>query len=191
VGGDRGAGAQPVTEWLLAWGRGDDSARERLLAVLYNELHRRAVAFMQHERKGHTLQPTALVNEVYLRLVDQSRVAWKNRSQFLGVAAQMMRRILVDHARSHKALKRDAGVRVTLDGAEGPAARDRQVDLLELDLALQELAAFDPGHARLVELRYFAGLTIEEAADVLEMSPATLKREWAAARAWLFGRLHG
>jgi RNA polymerase sigma factor (TIGR02999 family) len=146
---------------------------------------------MQHERKGHTLQPTALVNEVYLRLVDQSRVAWKNRSQFLGVAAQMMRRILVDHARSRKALKRDAGVRVTLDGAEGPAARDRQVDLLELDLALQELAAFDPGHARLVELRYFAGLTIEEAADVLEMSPATLKREWAAARAWLFGRLHG
>ena len=179
---------QPVTEWLLAWGRGDDAARERLMTVLYGELHRRAVAYMQYERQGHTLQPTVLVNEVYLRLVDQTRVAWKNRAQFFGVAAQMMRRILVDHARARQAHKRDGGVRMALEDVDIPAA-GQDLDLVELDEALAELASFDPRQAQVVELRYFGGLAIEQVADALELSPATVKRDWATARAWLFGRL--
>ena len=180
---------KPVTEWLLAWGEGDEAAREQLVAALYQELHRRARACMQGERAGHTLQATALVHEVYLRMVDQNRVVWKNRSQFFGVAAQMMRRILVDHARGRKAVKRDGGVRLSIDDVDLPAAPDEQVDLVLLDAALLDLAALDPRQARVVELRYFAALSIEETAAVLELSPATVKREWTSARAWLFGRL--
>ena len=180
---------RPVTEWLLAWGEGDEAAREQLVSALYGELHRRAAACMHRERVGHTLQATALVNEVYLRMVDQNRVAWKNRAQFFGVAAQMMRRILVDHARGRKAVKRDGGVRLNLDDVDLPAAAVAEVDLVELDVALSELATFDARQARVVELRYFAALSIEDTARVLELSPATVKREWTAARAWLFGRL--
>lgn len=170
---------------LLAWGKGDQAAGDRLLPVVYAELHRRAAAAMRREQDGHTLQPTALVNEAYMRLFDQHRVAWQNRAQFYGVAAQLMRRILIDHAREHLAGKRGGGARqVTLSGIE-VAPTDDAVDVLALHEALERLAALDPRQARLVELRYFGGLNIEETAEALEVSPATVKRDWAIARAWL------
>ncbi len=181
---------RPVTDWLLAWGRGDESARDRLLEALYGDLRRRAAAFLRRERSSHTLQPTALVHEAFLRLVDQSRASWQNRAQFLAVAARMMRRVLVDHARARGARKRDAGLRVSLDDAPdlaGPGVTD--VDLLALDGALRDLAALDERQATIVELRYFAGLSIDETAQALELSPATIKREWASARAYLFGQI--
>ena len=182
----------PVTEWLIAWGQGDQLARERLMEAVYGDLRRRAAAFLRRERQAHTLQPTALVHEAFLRLVDQSRASWKNRAQFLAVAARMMRRVLVDHARARGARKRDAGLRVSLDDApELAEAGTTDVDLLALDQALQALAALDERQATIVELRYFAGLTVEEAAEVLDVSPATVKRDWVAARAWLFQRLRG
>jgi RNA polymerase sigma factor (TIGR02999 family) len=179
---------EPVTELLLDWGRGDESARERLLPLIYQELRRRAAACMRHESPGQTLQPTALVHEAYLRLIDQNRVAWKNRSQFFGVAAQMMRRILVDHARRRRALKRGSGLRVTLtDGLEVAGLPDTNLEAL--DTALDELARLDPRQSRVVELRYFGGLSIEETATAMELSPATVKREWTMARAWLYGQV--
>lgn len=180
----------PVTDWLLAWGRGDEAARDRLLEAVYGDLRRRAAAFLRRERSSHTLQPTALVHEAFLRLVDQSRASWQNRAQFLALAARMMRRVLVDHARARGARKRDAGLRVSLDDVPEPAAAGRaEVDLLALDHALDELARLDPRQAQIVELRHFAGLSIEETAQALGVSPATVKREWTSARAFLFGRL--
>jgi RNA polymerase sigma factor (TIGR02999 family) len=178
-----------VTELLLAWGRGDERALEQLAPLVYAELHRRAAGSMRREGTGHTLQPTALVHEVYLRMVDQDRAAFKNRAQFFGVAAQMMRRILVDHARRRRAGKRGAGLRVELDAANEPATPAADVDLEALDAALATLAAQDPRQAHVVELRYFGGLSIEETAALLDISPATVKREWTVARAWLYGRL--
>jgi RNA polymerase sigma factor, TIGR02999 family len=175
-----------VTQLLLAWGNGDPVAGDRLLPLVYAELHRRANIAMRRENEGNTLQATALVHEAYLRLVDQDRIAWKNRAQFYGVAAQVMRRILIDHAREHLAQKRGGGAhQVTLSGIEAAADSDEAVDVLALDEALQRLAQLDPRQARLVELRYFGGLSIEETAEALEVSPATVKREWATARAWL------
>jgi RNA polymerase sigma factor (TIGR02999 family) len=175
-----------VTQLLLAWGNGDPGAGERLLPAVYAELHRRAAAAMRRENEGNTLQATALVHEAYLRLVDQDRVAWRNRAQFYGVAAQVMRRILIDHAREHLAQKRGGGARqVTLSGVEAPADADESVDVLALNDALDRLATLDARQARLVELRYFGGLSIEETAESLDVSPATVKREWATARAWL------
>lgn len=176
-----------LTELLAAWSQGDRSAADRLIPIVYPELHRAASRAMRNEEVGHTLQPTALVNEVYLRLVDQSRAGWQNRSQFFGVAAQMMRRILVDHARAKASEKRGGGTRAfTLDDVrDTPNSSIDDIRILELHEALEKLEALDPNQARIVELRYFGGLNIDETADALGISPATVKREWAIARAWL------
>ncbi len=180
-----------VTELLLAWGAGDVAARDALIPVVYAELRQQARRAMRRESAGHTLQATALVHEAFLRLVDQRRVEWRNRAQFFGVAAELMRRILVDHARSRLAEKRGGGAHAaTLDeldaiDASDAAAGVSRVDLLALHDALGRLAELDAEQARLVELRYFGGLTIDETAEVLGISPATVKREWSVARAWL------
>ena len=177
-----------VTELLRAWGAGDRAALDQLMPVLYAELRRQAERQLRRESAGHTLQPTALVNEAYLRLVDQRQAKWEGRSQFFALAARQMRRILVDHARGRAAAKRGgAAARVTL--AEGSAATPEtpqgEIDVLALDEALTRLAALDARQARVVELRYFAGLGVEEVAEALDISPATVKREWTMARAWL------
>jgi RNA polymerase sigma factor (TIGR02999 family) len=178
-----------VTPLLLAWGHGDKSAGEQLLPAIYEELHRQAARAMRRESEEHTLQATALVHEAYLRLVDQRRAEWQNRAQFFGVAAQIMRRILVDHARAQHATKRGGAMQqITLSDANQAAAAqqdDNALDVLALHDALDRLAAMDPEQARLVELRYFGGMNIEETAEALGVSPATVKREWAVARAWL------
>jgi RNA polymerase sigma factor (TIGR02999 family) len=174
-----------VTDRLRAWGRGDTAALDRLMPVVYEELGRQARRYLRHERPGHTLETAGLVHEAYLRLVDQRKADWQNRAQFFGVAAQLMRRVLIDHARSRQAAKRGGvGIQITLEDAT-VRAEERGVDLLELDEALTRLAALDPQQARVVELRYFTGLSIEETAEVLGISTATVKREWALARAWL------
>jgi len=182
-----------VTGLLLAWGRGDRSAADELMPAVYEELRRQAERAMRREGLEHTLQPTALVHESYLRLVDQRRVAWRNRAHFFAIAATVMRRILVDHARARLTAKRGGGAApITLAGVEGgDGAAEAEVDLLALHDALDRLASLDPEQARLVELRYFGGLTIEETADALGVSPATVKREWALARAWLRRELEG
>ena len=177
-----------VTRLLLEWSDGSTEAREALMPLVYEELRRLAGAQLRSERTGHTLQATALVNEAYLKLVDQKRMRWRNRAHFFAIAARLMRRILVDHARRSRALKRSAGRRVTLD-EELALAPEPDVDLVALDDAMEALAGLDPNLSRLVELRFFGGLTIEETAEVLGISPATVKREWASARAWLFRRL--
>ena len=177
-----------VTPLLLAWGSGDTSAGEQLLPAIYAELHRQAARAMRREPSEHTLQATALVHEAYLRLVDQRRAEWRNRAQFFGVAAQVMRRVLVDHARAQHAAKRGGDLKpITLNDAlhATTPADDDALDVLALHDALDRLAAFDPDQARLVELRYFGGMNIEETAEALDISPATVKREWAVARAWL------
>jgi RNA polymerase sigma factor (TIGR02999 family) len=184
--------ARTITALLHRWQEGDGDARERLIPLVYTELHRMAARYLARERGGHTLQSTALVHEAYLKLVDQSRVGWQSRSHFFGLAAQMMRRILVDHARRARRLKRGSGVaRVQLDEvrAAGAARVADPVDALTMDHALRELETIDTRQARIVELRFYAGLTVEEAAEVLELSPATVKREWAMARAWLYRRV--
>ena len=180
-------GPKPVTALLRAWSRGDVAARDELLPLIYDELRRRASAHLRHERRGHTLQPTALVHEAYLRLVDQN-VAWKNRMHFFSLASEMMRRILVDHARARKADKRAGGTRIELDEAVS-ILEERDIDLVLLDRALAELTDLDPRQGRIVELRFFGGLTLEETAEVLGISTATVKREWNLARVWLYGRL--
>jgi RNA polymerase sigma factor (TIGR02999 family) len=177
-----------ITRLLQSWSQGDDVAREELAALVYSELHRRAVAMLRREQKGHTLRPTALVHEAYLRLVGQ-RTSWRNSSHFFGVASQAMRRVLVDHARARHAAKRaEGGLRVELTEALA-SSEPREVDLLALDAALDALAARDPEQARLVELRFFGGLSHEEAAEVMGVSLASAKREWSLAKAWLFRRL--
>jgi RNA polymerase sigma factor (TIGR02999 family) len=173
-----------VTQLLVRWTEGDQQALADLLPLVYDELRRLARRYLQQERPGHTLQSTALVHEAYLRLVDQN-VSWQNRAHFFGIAAQMMRRILVDHARSRSAAKRgDGACRVTLD--EGLVAlAERDLDLVALDAALSNLAKIDPQQAKIVELRFFAGLSIEDTSEALHISPATVKRDWAMAKAWL------
>lgn len=179
-----------VTGLLIDWQGGDLEAQERLLPMVYSELHRLARLYLARENPGHTLQPTALVNEAYLKLIDQTRVSWQNRAQFFGVAARLMRRILVDHARERRAAKRGGGAwKVSIDDVAGQIAGRRELDLVDLDTALHELDAFDPQQSRLVELRFFAGLTIRETAEALDVSPATVKREWNIARAWLYRRM--
>jgi RNA polymerase sigma factor (TIGR02999 family) len=182
---------EEVNRLLRAWRGGDLEARDHLLAVVYQELRRRAAACLRRERPGDTLQPTALVHEVYLRLIKQDRTAWENRAQFFGVAAQMMRRILVDRARARKMHKRSGQwTRITLD--EKVAQRGlREVEILDLDNALSELAGFDGRKSQIAELRFFAGLSLEEAGHVLGISVASVEREWQAARAWLYNRLGG
>jgi RNA polymerase sigma factor (TIGR02999 family) len=174
-----------VTALLGDWSRGDESALNQLLPLIYAELRRVAARQLRGERANHTLQPTALVHEVYLRFVDQRQVDWQNRAHFLGVAARVMRRILVDHARRRDASKRGDGVQcVSLDEAKDVAA-SKELPILALDHALDRLEKIDSELAKIVELRAFGGLTIEEAAQILKVSPSTAKRDWRTAKAWL------
>ncbi len=178
-----------VSQLLLAWRNGDQQALDQLMPLVYDELRRLAAAYLRREQPGHTLQTTALVHEAYLRLVDQTRADWQNRAQFFGVAAQLMRRILVDHARTRQAAKRGSGaLRLSLNEVAG-RAQEKAAEVIALDDALAELAVFDPQQSRIVELRYFAGLSIAETAEVLGISPATVKREWHTAKAWLYNQL--
>ena len=177
---------KPVTELLNRWREGDSAALEKLLPLVYAELRRIAARELRRERPNHTLQPTALVHEVYLKLVDQHTIEWQNRAQFFGVAAQLIRRILVDHVRNQRAAKRGAGaLMVTLDDAAGEPAR-QDIDVVKLDDSLISLSMKDEQQSRIVEMRFFAGLSIEETAEVLRVSPSTVKRDWAAAKAWLY-----
>lgn len=177
--------ASGVTELLQAWGSGDADALDRLIPLVYSELHRQAERYLRREEPGHTLQTTALVHEAYLRLVDQRTARWESRTQFFGVAAQIMRRILVDHARKHNATKRGGSViQIPLE-EETAETQGRDVSLVALDEALVRLAEVDERQARVVELRFFTGLGLDETAQILGISPATAKRDWAMARAWL------
>jgi RNA polymerase sigma factor (TIGR02999 family) len=175
-----------VTELLLAWNQGDRAALDLLMPIVYGELRRLAKYQMKFEPSDHTLQATGLVNEAYLRLVDQKRVNWKNRAHFFGAAAQIIRRVLVDHARARHRLKRGGdALKVTLhDGLE--ASKRVELDVVALDYALSQLAKLDPQQERIIELRFFAGLSIDETAEALDISPATVKRDWSSARAWLY-----
>ncbi len=179
-----------VTRLLVDLQRGADGAADQLVPLVYDELHKLAVHYMRAERGDHTLQPTALVHEAYIRLVDQRNASWQNRSHFFGIAAQAMRRILVDHARRKRAGKREGGDRVTLDESVAEAPQ-RSVDLIALDDALNKLASLDPRQARVVELRFFGGLDIEQTAESLGISPATVKRDWTFARAFLQREMDG
>lgn len=180
-----------ITSLLKQWRGGDDDARDRLVAVLYPELRALAERQLRGERSDHTLQPTALVSEAYLRLSGLDRMDWQDRAHFVHMAARVMRGVLVDHARRRLAAKRDGGRQVTLTGLDPAAADGSGVDALALDAALARLEQLDPDKARVVELRYFGGLTIEETAAAMASSPATVKRHWQAARAWLFEALSG
>lgn len=174
-----------VTQLLVNWSAGDQGALEKLMPVVYEELRRLARAYMRRERREHTLQTTALVHEVFLRLVDQRSIHWQNRTHFFGIAAQLMRRVLVDHARKHSYAKRKGGVRLTLGKAIDVSA-DRAAELVALDDSLMHLATIDERKSRVVELRYFGGLSIEETAEVLGVGSATVKRDWRMAKAWLY-----
>ncbi len=177
-----------VTELLRDWCHGDATVKEELFGLVYDALRKMARSHLRRERADHTLQPTALVHEAYLRLIDQTRVEWQNRAQFLGIASQMMRRILVDHARAKHAQRRGAGMpEVTFEDALEVVVGDE--GLIRIHEALEGLAKVDPQGARIVELRYFGGLTIEETAEVLNTSPSTVKRDWTTARSWLFREL--
>lgn len=174
-----------ITTQLLAWNQGDAAALEQLIPAVYQELRRMAERYLRQENPGHTLQPTALVHEAYLRLIDQTRVEWQNRAHFFGVAAQMMRRILVDHAKTKQRVKRGGNaVNLSLEEALH-YGQDRAAELIALDDALHALATFDSRKSRVVELRYFGGLSVEETAQVLEIAPKTVTRDWNMAKAWL------
>lgn len=179
-----------VTTLLIRWRAGSAEAEQELMEAVQGELRKLAARYLRRERSGHTLQPTAIVNEAYLRLLPQRDVAWENRSHFFGIAARMMRRILVDHARRKQASKRDgfAGEPLTLSNVADPAG-DENVDVLSLHEALSDLAALDPRQADVVEMRFFGGLTIDEIATAIDMSPATVKRELTTARVWLRHRM--
>ena len=182
---------QQVSQLLCQWREGDPNALEKLIPLVQPELQRLAHHYMSRERPGHTLQTTALLDDAYLRLADKTHPPWKNRAHFFAIAAQIMRRIMVDHARQRHALKRSGGaIRVTLDECAA-VTQTRAAELLALDEALEKLAAFDPRKARVVEMRYFGGLTMEEIGDVLKIHVNTVMRDWSAARAWLFAALSG
>lgn len=174
-----------VTQLLREWSSGRQEARDELLGLVYEPLRAIAGRHLNREREGHTLQPTALVNELYLKLVDQRKVAWADRAHFFAVAAQVMRRILVDHARRKKSDKRGGDMIAVTIGAALELAATENVDVVALDVALENLAGIFPQQARIVELRFYAGLTIDETAEVMGVSPATISREWTMARAWL------
>jgi len=179
-----------ITQLLIAWGGGDLGAMERLAPVLQQELHRVASAHLAAERRGHILQTTALVNETYLRLIDWKNVRWQNRAQFFAMASQMMRRILVDYARAqHREKRGGSAVHVSLSQAGG-VQLESSADLVALDEALQTLESFAPRQGRIVELRFFGGLSLEETAEVLEVSVGTVRRDWSLARAWLYRELN-
>ncbi|HET9528145.1 MAG TPA: sigma-70 family RNA polymerase sigma factor [Pyrinomonadaceae bacterium] len=175
-----------ITQLLIDWGEGDQAALDRLMPLVYSELRRLATNYLRRERAGHTLQPTALVNEAYLKLVGQRNAKWQNRAHFFAISAQLMRRILVDHARRHQAEKRggSAQQRLSITSAEEFATQPA-VDLLALNEALEELSKMDPQQGRIVELKFFGGLSIDETAEVLGISHSTVEREWKSARAWL------
>jgi RNA polymerase sigma-70 factor (ECF subfamily) len=181
-----------VTDWVLQLGTGGRKGDlDEMLPLVYDELHRLAEQYLRREGAGHTLQPTALLNETYLRLVDQRRVNWRNRAQFIGVAAGMMRRILVDHARERLAQKRGAGAEpVSLSLIESPSGQP-DVDLIALEQALRRLTELDARKVRVVELKFFGGLSAREIAEVMQISDATVEREWAFARAWLYRAIEG
>ena len=179
-----------ITRMLKDWSGGNREALDELLPFVYNELHRQAAQYLRRERADHTLQTTALINEAYLKLIDQSEVEWQNRAHFFAVAAQAMRRILVDYARMRKREKRGGDdVKFQLDEAIETPAKEKSIDLVALDEALNRLAEFDERQARVVELRFFSGMTEEETAEVLGLSPATVRRDWNMAKAWLFHQL--
>ena len=181
--------ANQITEQLIAWSNGDQAALGQLIPVVYQELRRMADRFLRHEAPGHTLQPTALVHEAWLRLIDQTRVNWQNRAQFFGVAAQMMRRILVDHAKTkHREKRGGDAVKLSLDEIIN-LSQERAADLIALDEALDALGNFDRRKCSVVELRYFGGLSVEETAEVLSVSPDTVMRDWKLAKAWLYQQL--
>lgn len=181
----------PVTQLLVEWRRGNTAALDELFPIVYDELRRLARSYLRQERPGHTLQPTALVHEAYLRLVDQRSVGWENRAQFFGLAAQMMRRILVNHALGRHAVKRGGHAqRIPLDDALD-ALEARHVSVIALDSALKALHDLDPRQSQIVELRFFGGLTVDETAEVVGLSPATVKREWSAAKLWLLREIDG
>src|SRR6266478_1679482 len=180
---------QEVTQLLRDWSGGNEGALEKLIPLVQPELHRLAHYYMSRERAGHTLQTTALLNEAYLQLTDKTQPQWQNRTHFMAVAAQLMRRIMVDHARARHALKRGgAAQRVTLDET-ALVTETRATELLALDEALENLAAFDPRMSKIVEMRYFGGLSTEEIAEVLKVHPNTVTRDWSAAKAWLYAAL--
>lgn len=180
---------QEVTQLLGDWSGGDERALEKLFPLVQPELHRLAHHYMSRERAGHTLQTTAILNEAYLRLVENTQPPWQNRTHFVAATAQLMRRIMVDHARERQSLKRGGGaLRVTLDEAAW-VTESRSEELLALDEALEKLSAQDPRKSQMVELRYFGGLTVEETAEFLKLSPRTVEREWTMAKAWLYRAL--
>jgi len=180
-----------ITELLVGYGRGDKEAIDQLMPIVYDELRRQAARYLRREQPGHTLQTTALIHEAYIRLVDQRNVQWQNRAHFFGIAAQLMRRILVDHARTKKRVKRGGSdVRVSLDDAT-VAVKGQDLDVVALDEALERLAKIDEQQSRVVELRFFSGLTVEETAAVMRISAATVKRDWSMAKAWLHRELSG
>jgi RNA polymerase sigma factor (TIGR02999 family) len=179
-----------ITQLLVAWNGGDKAALDQLIPIVYEELRRQASRYLRQERPGHTLQTTALIHEAYLRLVDQNNVQWQNRAQFFGIAAQLMRRILVDHARTkHRAKRGGSAVRVSLSDSTA-VTKDANLDLVELDQALNRLAEIDPQQSKIVELRFFSGLNVEETAAALNISPATVKRDWSVAKAWLHREIY-
>jgi RNA polymerase sigma factor (TIGR02999 family) len=183
--------SQPgITQLLTRWGNGDQTALDQLMPIVYSELRRLAGNYLRRERRDHTLQPTALVNEAYLKLIDQKAAKWQNRAQFYGIAANLMRRILVDHARQHKAAKRGGSdqQRLSITSA-GKLIAKSDLDVLALHEAMNELATIDPQQERIVELKFFGGLSIEETAEVLGIGHATVERDWKMARAWLRRRL--
>jgi len=175
-----------VTQLLVSWSNGDRQAADALMPLVYGELRRLAASYLRRERSDHTLQSTALVHEAFIRMVDQRDVQWQSRAHFYGIAAQMIRRILVDHARTHQAEKRGSGaLKLSLDDALQLSV-PQELNLLRLDEALDQLAALDERQSRVVELRFFTGLSVEETAEVMKISTATVKRQWSSARAWLF-----
>ncbi len=182
---------ESVSELLNAWSHGDQEALDKLIPLVYEELRRQASRYLRRELPGHTLQTTALVHEAYLRLIEQKDMRWQNRAQFFGIAAQLMRRILVDHARAKHRAKRGGGnLRMTLNEAT-TIAKSRSIDLIALDEALSRLAEIDLQQCKVVELRFFSGLNVEETAEVLRISPATVKRDWSVAKAWLHREISG
>jgi RNA polymerase sigma factor (TIGR02999 family) len=182
--------AEDVSTLLRAWSDGDQSALERLTPIVYDELHRLARRYMKGEHSGHSLQATALVNEAYMRLVDYKSMQWQNRAHFFAVSAQLMRRILVEHARRHN-LKRGGGVQHVSFEDTAEVSGDRAADLGALDDALDALARIDPRKVQVVEMRFFGGLSVEETAEVLKVSPVTVMRDWSTAKAWLYRELAG
>lgn len=178
-----------ITEQLIAWGNGDATALDKLIPVVYQELRRMADQYLRREDLSHSLQPTALVHEAYLRLIDQTKVQWQSRAHFFGVAAQMMRRILIDHAKTKHRLKRGGGaIKVSFDENVN-VSEERATELIALDDALEELAQMDERKSRIVELRYFGGLSVDETAEVLGVSNKTVMRDWNFAKAWLYQQL--